>query len=337
MSKHLLPVLLLFAACSDTSAGGPTIRVALDEQFSRKLITGFGEELGIEIKQLHDSEAQKTVGHVSAIKTERNAPRCDVFWNNELAHTVNLGQEGLLEPYVSPNAADIPAEWKDPNGLWTAFAARARILIVNTDLLPDEKDRPSSYRDLIDPKWKGRCAIAKPLTGTTLTHFAALQKALGAAELDAFFDAMEQNDVKFLSSNGATMREVREGKLAWAFTDTDDYNVARQLGFPVACVFPDQGEGEIGTMLIPNSVCIIKGGPDTENAKKLVDEILSRETEALLAAGNGAQIPLRDGIPGPSDPSIFERGEFRQMSWDIEWVAKNLADCSAHFGKRFGM
>jgi len=335
MSNHTLPLLLLLAACADATPSGPTIRVALDEQFSRALLDRFGDELGVGIRQLHDSEASKTVGHVSALKTERAAPRCDVFWNNELAHTVHLAQEGLLEPYRSPSAQDIPAEWKDPDGRWTAFAARARILIVNTELLPDEKDWPRSYRDLVDPKWKGRCAIAKPLTGTTLTHFTALRKVLGSDALDELFDDMDRNDVQFLASNGATMRAVRDGKLAWAFTDTDDYNVARKNGFPVACVFPDQGEGEIGTMLIPNSVSIIKGGPDTEGAKKLVDKILARDTEALLAAGAGAQIPLRDGVPGPADKTILMRDKFRAMPWDIQWVASNLAASSAHFGDRF--
>ena len=339
MHRPVLPLLLclIAAACADGTVAGPTIRVALDEQFSRKLIEGFGAELGVEIKQLHDSESQKTVGHVSALKSEKNAPRCDVFWNNELAHTVHLAHEGMLEPYVSPAAADIPARWKDPNGLWTGFAARARILIVNTEVLPDPEDWPQSYKDLVDAKWKGRCAVAKPLTGTTLTHFAALRLLLGEAAFDEFFDEMENNDVKFLSSNAATMREVRENKLAWAFTDTDDYHVARKLGFPVACVFPDQGADEIGTMLIPNSIAIIKGGPDPEGARRLVDKILARDTEARLAAARGAQMPVRDGIPGPDDPSILGRGKFKEMGWDIEAVARSLAAASRHFGQRFGM
>ncbi|MCR9243668.1 MAG: extracellular solute-binding protein [bacterium] len=333
--------LLPLAACtSETDAAGnpaPTIRVALDEQFSRKLLDEFSKELGVTIKQLHDSEAAKTVGHVSAIKTEAKAPRCDVFWNNELGNTVHLAQQGLLTPYVSPAAKDIPARWKDPTGMWTAFAARARVLIVNTDLLPDKKDWPSSYRDLVDPKWKGKCAVAKPLTGTTLTHFTALRNVLGADKVDALFDQMESNDVEFLASNGATMRAVREGRLAWAFTDTDDYNVAKQKGFPVECVYPDQGDGQIGTMLIPNSVGLVKNGPAPEVAKKLIDLILARATETRLAAAASAQIPLRDGIPGPANPAVLVPGKFHEMAWDIAAVGQDLAKASTHFAKRFSL
>ncbi|MDO8349022.1 MAG: extracellular solute-binding protein [Planctomycetota bacterium] len=341
--RHLtLPVLFLFAACGGDSAAsgtgaGPMVFVALDEQFSRPLLERFAKELGIEVQQNYDTEGSKTVGLVSRILEEKSAPRCSVFWNNELAHTVRLAQQGLLEAYESPAAKDVPAMWRDAKGRWTAFAARARILIVNTELLPDSLDWPKSYKDLIDPKWKGRCAVARPLTGTTLTHFTALQKALGDAEFEKFFAAMQQNDVKFLAGNGATMKETVAGKVAWAFTDTDDYHVAKVKGHKVACVFPDQEEGGLGTMLIPNSVSIIKGGPDTGNAKKLVDKILARDTEALLAAAEGAQIPLREGVVGPTDPAIKAVGKFRAMAWDIEWTAQNLARCSQDFGKRFGL
>jgi iron(III) transport system substrate-binding protein len=143
--------------------------------------------------------------------------------------------------------------------------------------------------------------------------------------------------VRLLGSNGATMRETVEGRVSWAFTDTDDFHVAKLRGHPVACVFPDQQEGGLGTMLIPNSVALIKGGPDPENARRLIDRILTRDTEAMLAAAEGAQIPLREGVPGPNDPSIKGIGEFRAMQWDAEWTASNLARCGEEFARRFGL
>ncbi|MEQ1631462.1 MAG: extracellular solute-binding protein [Planctomycetota bacterium] len=333
----LAAVALLSACTKDDAPAGPTIYCALDEQFSRPLIEQFGKELGVQITARYDTEAAKTVGLVSAIREEQGHPRASVFWNNELAHTVRLAQEGLLEPYASPSASDVPAQWKDKDSRWTGFAARARILVVNTELLPDRKDWPKSYKDLVDPKWKGRCAVAKPLTGTTLTHFTALKKALGDAPFEQFFQGLLANDVKFLASNGATLRETAAGNVAWAFTDTDDYHVGKLRGHKIACVFPDQGEGELGTMLIPNSVALIKGGPNQEAAKKLIDKILAASTEGLLAAAEGAQIPLRSSVDGPVDADILPLDRFRAMTWDVEWTAQNLADCNRDFGKRFGL
>ncbi|MBZ0153345.1 MAG: extracellular solute-binding protein [Planctomycetes bacterium] len=333
---------VLFAAVLAGCGAKPTgsavrIYVSLDQQFSAPLLDSFAKELGITLDQQHDTEAAKTVGHVSAIVEERANPRGSVFWNNELANTVHLANQGLLEPYDSPAAQDVPAMWRDPQHRWTAFAARARILVVNTELLPDPASWPTSYRDLVDPKWKGRCAVAKPLTGTTMTHFTAMRKQLGEQAFAAWIDGMFANDVQFLASNGATLRAVREGKLAFAFTDTDDYHEAAKKGFKVACVFPDQQDGGIGTMLIPNSVALIKGGPNQAAAKQLIDKILARETEALLAAADGAQIPLRAGVPGPKDPGIKAPGAFRAMQWDIDWTAANLAAMSRDYGKRFGL
>ncbi len=332
-----LTAFLLASACSDKIPAGPTIYCSLDEQFSRPVIEQFGKELGLRIQARYDTEAAKTVGLVSAILEEQKHPRASVFWNNELAHTVRLAQEGLLVPYRSPSAETVPAQFRDPQDRWTGFAARARVLVINTNVLPDSKDWPSSYRDLADPKWKGRCAVARPLTGTTLTHFTALKGALGDSGFEAFFAAMLQNDVKFLQSNGATLRETAAGNVAWAFTDTDDYHVGKLRGQPIACVFPDQKDGEIGTMLIPNSVGIVRGGPDQEGAKKLVDRILAMSTEAMLAAAEGAQIPLREGIDGPADPGILPIGSFRAMAWDVEWTAQNLAAANQDFAKRFGL
>jgi len=101
-------------------------------------------------------------------------------------------------------------------------------------------------------------------------------------------------------------------------------------------VFPDQHEGGIGTMLIPNAVGLVAGGPDQEGAKKLIDATLRRETEALLAAADGAQIPLRAGVQGPKDPAIKGLGAFRAMPWDVAKVAQDLARCDRDFNQRWG-
>lgn len=332
--RSLIPAtLLLLAACGDDA----TLYCSLDQQFANGMVKQFTAQTGLTVDAHYDSEASKTVGLYGSLREEHQRPRCDVFWNNELAHTVRLAQLGLLEGYDSPSGKDIPERWKDPQHRWYAFGARARILVVNTELLPDKKDWPTSIWDFIDPKWKGRCAVAKPLTGTTLTHFTALQKALGDAEFNRLIDGMFANDVRFLGSNGATLNECAAGHVAFAFTDTDDYNEAHNLGKPVACVFPDQGEGKLGTMLIPNSVAVIKNAPHPEAARKLCDFILQRSTEAALAKGSGAQLPLRSGIPGPDNPSILGTDAFHAMEWDVDWTASHLDDCGKSFATRFGL
>ncbi len=65
-----------------------------------------------------------------------------------------------------------------------------------------------------------------------------------------------------------------------------------EAGSPVAIVYPDRKPDELGTLFIPNTLAIIKGGPHPDAARALADHLLSPEIEAALANGPSAQIPL---------------------------------------------
>lgn len=298
MRRPVALLALALCGCPGGEQGAPTRQVvvycALDRGFAQPVLDEFQRETGIEVLPKWDAEATKTVGLVKAIQAERDRPRCDLFWNNEVAHTVLLADEGLLQPHASPNASAIPAEAKDPRGLWTGFAARARVLIVNTDLVP-EADRPRGIAALADPRWKGRCGIAKPLFGTTSTHVAAMF-ARDPAAAKAWLDAIKRNDVVVCAGNASVKDRVASGELAFGLTDTDDVNLAVLDRRPVAVVFPDQAEGEMGTLMIPNSLAIVAGAPHLAEARQLVDWLLRPEVEARLAASRSAQVPLRPGI-----------------------------------------
>src|SRR5688572_14424047 len=113
---------------------GVTIYCATDDVIAQPVLDEFTRATGIPFRAVEfDTEQSKTVGLANRLKFEKDNPRCDVFWCNETLQAVRLAQAGVFEPYVSPSAADIPAEFKDPGGLWTGFAARPRILIVSTD------------------------------------------------------------------------------------------------------------------------------------------------------------------------------------------------------------
>jgi len=337
---RLMGVPCLFLALVGTfcSCGKEDVVIycALDRNFSEPLIKDFEKRSGLKVKAIYDVEANKTVGLVRRIKEEMPRPRCDVFWNNEIANTIKLKKLGALDPYHSAQAANIPDTFKDSEGYWTGLAARARVFIVNTELLPDKEKWPSSYKDLINPEFKGMGGIAKPLTGTTATHGAVLFEVLGSDKAKAFFEKICETDVNLAQGNAYLMKQVRKGEYAFGFTDTDDYNVARvdARGYPVDAVYPDQGEGELGTLLIPNTVAMIKGCPHPEAAKTLIDFILSPEVEERLAYCDSAQIPLHPGVKKPDYVKVPEK-DFRAMEVDFEKVAEKYDDCQAYFRELF--
>ncbi len=331
----VLAFLLPFAGCGNKTGSNVVLYCAQDEAHATSIIQLFEKETGIKVKTLFDRELTKTVGLVNQLVEEARRPRCDVFWNNEIINTVKLKEKGILAPYISESGKDLPDRWKDPEGFWTGFAARARIIIINTKKLPNPGSWPKSIFELGDPKWKGKCAVARPRTGTTLTHFAALYQVLGKTRAEKFFHKILENQVGLTQGNAHVKNQVANGKFYWGITDTDDFNVARLQGYPVKMVYPDQ-DG-IGTMVIPNTVCMIKGGPNPGNARKLIDFLLSRRVESLLAKGKSAQIPLRPDVDRPAfikEPSDNgEPGTFKAMKWDpvslggkIDVLAKRLAE-----------
>lgn len=282
-----------FSGCLDANGPEVIVYTALDQGFSEPIFDEFTRETGIAVRAKFDTESTKTVGLVEAILAERPRPRCDVFWNNEILHTLRLEQAGLLEVYRPPHADAFPPMYRSPDGNWHGFAARARVLIVNTDLVPADR-RPSSIHDLADPEWKGRCGLAKPLFGTTATHAACLFAAWGDQPAKDFFLKLKDN-VAMMSGNKQVALSVASGRLAFGLTDTDDAIIEVEKGMPVEIVYPDQNGG-LGTLFIPNTAALIKAGPNPDAARLLINFLLSPPVEAGLAAGRSAQIPLNPEV-----------------------------------------
>lgn len=305
------------ASCRST---GPQVVVyaALDREFSEPVLEQFARASGIAVRAKYDDESTKTVGLASLIAQEAGRPRCDLFWNNEVLHTLRLARQGLLEAYHSPRAAAFPAVYRSSRGLWYGFAARARVLIVNTDRVPPDR-RPSSLYDLCDRRWRGQIGIARPVAGTTATHVACLFASLGPPRAQQFLRDLKANDVQVLGGNRQVAQACSAGQIAFGLTDTDDALMAQQRGAPVAVVYPDTQPGGLGTLLIPNTLAIVRGAPHRRQAQMLVDYLLSPQAEAMLAACPSRQIPLQEGVA--AHPEVATPATLKTLPVDFEAAA----------------
>lgn len=316
---------------------GVVLYCGVDQDQSRQIADLFESDTGVTVDYHGESEAARSIGLPKRLMEERDNPRADVYWSNEIMHMAALARSGVLDKLPEGVAEMFPPEWRDPEGHFILFGARARILLVNLDLLPDEADHPASVKDLIDPKWKARglhTAMAAPLTGTTYTHAVALlTKDEGAAR--AFFgkcqDAAKAGILKIVKSNGRVMRAVSEkgGTVAFGLTDTDDALIALEnmksgKGANVRVIYPDQGEGEVGAVLIPNTCALVKGRGHPEAAERLLRWLARPETEHRLANGPSAQIPVREGV-GDIPEYVKQPGvHFRAAVIDWWAVGKNV-------------
>ena len=323
----LLPCLMI--ACSG-EAPDLVVYCALDQDLSEPLIQEFEERSGLKVHTQFDVERNKTVGLVNRILQEAQSnPHADVFWNNEIAHTLRLQKKGLTIPYRSPSAEGIPEHFRDPEGHWTGFAARARVILYRTDA---DLPVPESFNDFLDPEFAIHGAMAAPLTGTTLTNATVMATLYGTENMLAWFDAAEAAGLHFGAGNADVMRRTTSGDFHWCLTDTDDAAKAIDKGYPVAIRFLEQGDGTFGAMLIPNSLCLLDSGKNLDAAKQFADFLLSFETEARLAHSISRQIPLHegalipDGVGRPGKDFQVMEVDWEAVADEIEQVAKVLQE-----------
>ena len=292
----LCPLLVggMAVGCLSRGERQVVVYAALDEDFSAPIFAEFTRETGIVVRAKYDTESTKTVQLTTEILAERARPRCDLFWNNEILNTLRLADEGLLRAYEPPTADDYPAEFRDREGRWHGFAARARVLIVNTHLVAEDA-LPHSIAELAEPRWRGQVALAKPLFGTTRTHAVCLFQTWGEQRARQFFRDVAGN-AQILSGNKQVAVAVARGQAAWGVTDTDDAIIELEKGLPVQIIYPDQGAGEMGTLFIPNTLAAIQGSPHQLEANRLIDYLLTPAIEEQLAAGPGAHVPLHPAV-----------------------------------------
>jgi iron(III) transport system substrate-binding protein len=309
-----------------------TVYVSTDRVFSEPILEEYQRRTGVMVNPVYDTEETRSTGLASRLLAEQGRPQADVFWSNEPVRTLVLKSKGVLAPYRSPSAEGIPDALRDPEGHWTGFSARMRVIAYNTKLVSGG-DAPHSVLDLTDPKWKGQVAIADPRFGSTSFHVAALYAVLGDAKADDFFRRLKDNAVRIVDGNSVVRDMVVRGDVKLGLTDTDDVNVALEAGQPIGMVLPDR-DG-MGVPVMPNMVSLIRGAPRVEEGQKLIDFLLSPEVERMLAQSDAVQIPLHEGVEGPKNmPPV---SSLKPMTLDYGAAANRVEDVTARLTAILGL
>jgi iron(III) transport system substrate-binding protein len=244
-----------------------------------------------------------------------------VLWNNEVVQTESLAQAGVLEPYASPNAQRIPPQYRSSRDEWTGFAGRLRVFVYNTTKFPHAPP-PSTLETFTNPKYRAQGVIALPYYGTTFTHMGVLRQRLGEPGLKDWLLRAKENATAFAPGNGAACDLVASGERAFGLTDTDDARGAILEGKPIGIAIPiDPDAG--GAVLIPNTVALIKGAPNAEAGKQLIDYLLSAEVERQLAEMPCAQIPLGTDLADVRTPWAALLKDHPPAQLPIEPIARS--------------
>ena len=340
-SRAFVPIALVITVAAVASCRSPesqrtertvTVYVSTDRVFSEPVLREYEKRTGVRVNPVYDTEETKSTGLANRLIAEKARPQADVFWSNEPVRTLVLKSRDVLASYRSPSAEGIPAALLDPDGYWTGFSARIRVIAYNTKTVAST-DAPQSIFDLADPKWQGQVAMADPRFGSTSFHVAALYALAGDDKMDEFFRRLKANGVRIVEGNSVVRDLVARGDVKTGLTDTDDVNVAIENGQPVGMVLPDR-EG-LGVPVMPNMVSLIAGAPHPEEARKLIDYLLSADVERLLAQSEAVQIPLHAGVPGPKNIPAIET--FTPMTLDYAKAASRVDDVTKRLATILGL
>ena len=295
------------------AAGQVVIYTSVDEPVARPILQEFTRRTGIKVVLQGDAEANKSIGLAERLLAEKNNPQADVWWGNEIFHTINLADEVALAAYDSPSARDIPGAFKDPKGRWTGMGLRIRVMGVYEGI--PTAPMITGLHDLTRPEFKGKIAMARPTAGTTQGHVAALYVLWGKDKFEKYFADLRSNDVVLLGGNSQVAESVGKGQFWLGLTDNDDVAAARRNGLKVKMLLPDQDS--VGTLAIPCTVGLVAGAKRSQQARKLIDYLLSEEVEKMLIEAQFAAASVRD------------QKQVKTMPVDYAQVARMMAQTSA--------
>src|SRR6185503_13221640 len=188
-------------------------------------------------------------------------PRCDIFWGNEELRTRQLA------------ARDV---FRQTNG-WAAFGFLSRriAMAAGTTHLPP----PNSLLDLTNEHYRGRVSIAYPLFGTAATHLLALRQHWGESNWLAWCRALAANKPFIVDGNSVAAKFVVRAEALLALTDSDDIAAENRDGTRLTAL-PLSAE----SLLIPNTVAVVRNCPHPESAQRLFEFLQSAEVLARLVA-----------------------------------------------------
>lgn len=228
---------------------------------------GFKEKTGhtMTTVRMGTGEAMKRIA------AERANPLCDVFGSGDLSVLDNAKAD--FAPYSSPEARALAAGMVDKDALWTASNTHLMVFMVNTELVP-ESEMPKSWADLLDPRWKGKIVMANPdKSGTAYAQVYGVYKMFGEQGLQKLVD-----NVTILDSSSLVYKGTAEGEFPIAITL--EYAAFRYVAGGnknVRIVYPSDG-----VISAPEGAAVIKNCKHPEEAKQLVDYLLSKEVEDMI-------------------------------------------------------
>ena len=310
----LVLVFGLLISSMSFAAGKLVIYSSVDEGNAKKILGAFSEDTGIKVSFVHLSSGPA----LARIEAEKNRPQADVWFGAPYENHIIAKERGLTQPYVSPNAKNLAANFKDKDGYWTCFYMNPLGFAINMDQLKKlNAPLPASWEDLLNSAYKGQIQAPTPQSsGTAYNMMMTLITLMGEDEAFKYMAKLNKNIQTYTSSGTGPSKAVAVGQCTIGIQFTPAFFEFIDKGYPLKVVFPKEGVG-----FESPAVSIIKGAKHLDEAKKLVDWLISKKGQDTLSEKKTFFYPVLPGAKlGKGMPPF---SSLKIITFDGEWAAKN--------------
>jgi iron(III) transport system substrate-binding protein len=312
LSVILITILVTLTASIGTVSAKDSISayMGFSREVNEALAKQIEDKLGIEVKNITLSW-----GEIWArLKTESPRFNADMVLSFGASEAINGAKKGYYVPYLSPGWDGIDSAFKSKDGSYYALGTFSFLLLGNTKKLAEKGyEMPTSYQDLLDPKWKGQIVIPSPRTSGTafMINYSFLQ-LYGEKEGWEYLRKLNENVAFYTKSGNAPTDLVGRGEYLLGLGA--DENVLKRMndGYPLKWSVPVEGIGYEG-----NYCTILKGTKKLELAKKVMDYLGTEEVSKFL--GSMGYIPPRAG----SVSALYGEVQPKFIALDHAWAVKN--------------
>jgi iron(III) transport system substrate-binding protein len=290
------------------------VYTTLEEPLAKALFDQFQKETGIVVnwQRLSGGEVE------SRLEAEKANPQASIWVGGVGLNHISAKLKGLTTPYKSKMQENTPPQFRDTENYWIGLYIGPLCFVTNNKVAKEQGiTPPTSWADLIKPEYKGKIRMANPSTsGTAYNVITTLRYVFGGDEEKVFdyLKKLDKNIDQYPTAGAAPGKSVAFGEIPIAIGYGHDNVKLRVEGADITITFPSEGTGyELASM------SLVKGGPDSVNAKKLYDWVLSEEAQEIIA--KWYVIPVSK--IAKKNPNAFSLTEIKTVNQD---EVKDAAD-----------
>jgi iron(III) transport system substrate-binding protein len=247
----------------------------------------------------------------------------DVITMSDAGAATGLARRGVFVPFKPDGFDKVVEGAKDKDGAWIAQRVHLIGMPVRTDLMADN-DRPKTWSDLKDGKFKGKMVMPDPsFTAIQLTVVGMLSQKLGWD----FYKALRSNDTMIVQGHQQVYKTMQQGErvLGAEGSDPRSFNNGKELPNQTM-IYPTEG---VFTVCSP--VAIVKNAKNP-NAAKLFAQFMVSEPAQQIVAANAIHSSRIDIAPPAGQPALKD---VKFIPIDVDYIEKNGKQLKARFSEIF--